>query len=85
MFRSLTGTIGAVLLGGAALFAPPQEQTPTKPADYRSVDEQACYHWVRSLTGIDPQAHATAAAQPEQHASFKKALSTCLQGRRSTG
>jgi hypothetical protein len=72
MFRSLTGTIGAVLLGGAALFAPPQEQTRTKAA------EQACYNRVKSLTGIDPQA-------PEQHASFKKALSTCLQGRRSAG
>ena len=79
MFRSLTGTIGAVLLGSAALFAPAQEQTPTRAA------EQACYDRVKSLTGIDPQAPATAAAQPEQDATFKKALSTCLQGRRSAG
>ncbi len=79
MFRSLTGTIGAVLLGGAALFAPPQEQTPTKAA------QQACYDRVKSLTGIDPQAPATAAAQTEQQAIFNKALSTCLQGRRSAG
>ena len=79
MFRSLTGTIGAVLLGSAALFAPPQEQTPTRAA------EQACYNRVKSLTGIDPQTPATAAAQPEQHAIFEKALSTCLQGRRSAG
>ena len=71
MFRSLTGTIGAALLGGAALFAPPPEQTPTKTA------EQACYNRVKSLAGIDPQAPATAAAPTEQHATFKKALSTC--------
>ena len=32
MFRSLTGTIGAALLGGAALLAPPHEQATTKPA-----------------------------------------------------
>jgi hypothetical protein len=79
MFRSLTGTIGAVLLGSAALFAPAQEQTPTKAA------EQACYNRVKSQIGIDPQAPATAAAQTEQHAVFKKALSTCLQGRRPAG
>ena len=79
MFRSPTGTIGVVLLGGAALFAPPQEQTPTKAA------EQACYNQVKSLTGIDPQAPAIAAAPTAQHATFKKALSTCLQGRRSAG
>ena len=76
MFRSPIGTIGAVLLGGAALLAPPQEQTPTNPA------EQACHHQVKSLIGIEPESATT---QPEQHASFKKALSTCLQGRRSPG
>jgi len=79
MYRSLTGTIGAVLLGSAALFAPAHEQTPTKAA------EQACYDRVKSVTGIDPQATATAAAQPERDAILKKALSTCLQGRRSAG
>ena len=76
MLRSPIGTIGAVLLGGAALLAPPQEQTPTKLA------EQACYNQVKSLIGIEPE---SATAQTEQHATFKKALSTCLQGRRPTG
>ena len=49
MFRSLTGTIGAALLGGAALLAPPQEQAPTKPtapawsAAAPSLYVQECY------------------------------------------
>ncbi|HJY39591.1 MAG TPA: hypothetical protein VJ303_00090 [Steroidobacteraceae bacterium] len=90
MFRSLTGTIGAVLLGGAALLAQPQEQGPTKPpavqpASQQSVQEQECYNWAKSHTGIDPQAPAAAATQPEQRAIFKKAVGTCLQGRAATG
>lgn len=50
MFRSLTGTIGAALLGGAALLAPSQEQTPAKPAALArsaaapGVVEQECYN-----------------------------------------
>ena len=91
MFRSLTGTIGAVLLGGAALLAQPQEQTTKpaapaiQPASQHSVDEQECYNWAKSHTGIDPQAPAAAATQPEQRAIFKKAVGTCLQGRAATG
>lgn len=92
MFRSLTGTIGAVLLGGAALLAQPQEQGPTtpaapavQPARQQSVHEQECYDWAKSQTGIDPHAPASAPALPEQRATFKKAVGTCLQGRASTG
>ena len=92
MFRSLTGTIGAALLGGAALLAQPQEQGPTKPAapavqpaSEQRVHEQECYDWAKSQTGIDPQAPASAATPPEQRAIFKKAVGTCLQGRASTG
>lgn len=91
--RSLTGTIGAMLLGGAALLAQPQNQTPATPApnapssavqpvsqslglivypakgqsaDRQSVDEQECYNWAKSQTGIDPQAPAPAAAASEE-------------------
>jgi hypothetical protein len=89
MFRSLTGTIGAALLGGAALLVQPQEQGSTEPAapapsaTAQGVHEQQCYTWVKALTGIDPQAPATAAAQTEQRAAFKKAVGTCLQARAS--
>ncbi len=90
--RSITGTIGATLLSGAALIAQSQNQTPATPAptapastvqpvsqslglivypakgqsaQRQSADEQECYNWAKSQTGIDPQAPAPAAPTPE--------------------
>jgi hypothetical protein len=89
--HSITGTIGAMLLGGAALLAQSQNQAPAKPAapastvqpisqslglivypakgqstERQSVDEQECYNWAKSQTGIDPQAPPPAVAASEE-------------------
>lgn len=69
MTRSPAGLFGAVLLGGAALLAQSQDQTPAKPAaaptQAQSISQE-CYGWAKSNTGIDPQAPAPAtAAAPE--------------------
>lgn len=61
-------------------------------ATQQSTDEQECYSWAKSNTGIDPQVPAPAtaaapakdqaqAAQTQQRDTFKKALGPCLQGR----
>jgi hypothetical protein len=43
-----------------------KEQTPAQ----QSTDEQQCFDWAKTNTGIDPQ-----------QTTFKKAMGTCLQGR----
>jgi hypothetical protein len=99
MKRAILGTIGAAALCCVALVTRPQTPpaTPKRPsADQQSVDEQQCYDWSKTQTGIDPQAPPPAAApaeareskagsaqsaQTQRQETFKKAMGTCLQGR----
>ena len=70
MSRSLHGTIGAALLSCLALSS--QSQTQPAPAakgqtpDQQSTDEQQCYDWAKTQTGIDPTAPPPAPAATEE-------------------
>lgn len=78
MMRVPIGVLGAALLSSAALLAQSPEPVTAKSlglivypakgqsASQQSSDEQECYTWAKSQTGIDPQAPASAAAAPAE-------------------
>jgi uncharacterized protein YcfJ len=49
-------------------------------ASQQSVDEQECYNWAKSQTGIDPQAPAPAAAPPAESKPGGQRLKSAARG-----
>jgi hypothetical protein len=93
VFRSLTGTIGAALLGGAALLAPPQEQASTKPAGPArsatgpSLNVQECYDGYVSVVQTAGRDHDLECWRDRVGARCRTTIDDCmaLAAERSTG